>query len=153
MMAGMLRRGAAGLGLALAIGAGTALAQDEPPPPVAEEPAAVSIELNKLEAVEGACRIYLLLQNETEVSFDSLQLELVSFDAQGIISQRVAVDLAPLREGKTLVKLFDVPETPCDQVTRLLLNDALSCSGQEGPLPNCLERLQPTSRAEVEFWK
>jgi hypothetical protein len=138
-------------------GPATAQTPSAEPEPEARAEAAPAgellVELNKLEPVEGACRIYLLLRNTTGRSFEGLQLELVSFDGDGIISQRVAVDLAPLPAEKTLVKLFDVPETPCDSVSRLLLNEVLDCRAEGTPIEGCLGLLEPTSRAEVEFWK
>jgi hypothetical protein len=147
-----------GLRVVLVIGLVLASLQGRSAGAQTEEPTAattpeITVELNKLEPVDAACRIYLLLRNETEITFETLQLELVSFDAQGIISQRVAVDLAPLRQGKTLVKLFDVPETPCESVEQLLLNETLQCDGGDGPIEDCLDLLHPSSRANVEFWK
>lgn len=158
--------------LCLALAGMPALAEETPASPPAQSDAGgqsgssgqtgqsgkVTIELNKLEPVDQACRIYLLLRNDTDVDFTALQLELVSFGADGIINQRVAVDLAPLQPKKTLVKLFDVQNTNCDSVTRLLLNDTLRCEGgRDGAAPaeikDCLPLLEPSSKGKVEFWK
>ncbi|MBI1182369.1 MAG: hypothetical protein GC201_17645 [Alphaproteobacteria bacterium] len=113
----------------------------------------VSVELNKLEPVDGACRVYLLLHNATETSFDKLQIELVSFEPNGEIGQRIAVDLAPLQAGRTVVRLFDLPKVDCRQIAKLLLNDVIACSPAPAGAASCLEELQPSSRAGPEFWK
>ncbi|SNB64775.1 hypothetical protein SAMN07250955_104138 [Arboricoccus pini] len=146
--------------LCLALAVTPALAEETPTAPPAQSGAGgkVTIELNKLEPVDQACRIYLLLRNDTDVDFTALQLELVSFGADGVINQRVAVDLAPLQPKKTLVKLFDVQSTACDSVTRLLLNDTLRCEGSQGgaapaEIKECLAFLAPSSKGKVEFWK
>lgn len=113
----------------------------------------VSVELNKLEPVDGACRVYLLLHNATETSFDKLQIELVSFEPNGEIGQRIAVDLAPLQAGRTVVRLFDLPKVDCRQIAKVLLNDVIACSPAPAGAANCLDELQPSSRAGPEFWK
>jgi hypothetical protein len=111
----------------------------------------VTLELNKVEPVDGACRIYLLLRNQTGQAFEKLQLELVSFDGQGVISQRVAVELGPLRADRPLAKLFDVPDTPCDRVSQLLVNEAVQCVTPSGPVGDCLGMIATASRASVTF--
>ncbi len=113
----------------------------------------VTVELNKLEPVDGACRVYLLLHNATETSFDKLQIELVSFEPNGEIGQRIAVDLAPLQAGRTVVRLFDLPKVDCRQIAKVLLNDVIACSPAPAGAPSCLDELQPSSRAGPEFWK
>jgi hypothetical protein len=113
----------------------------------------VTVELNKLESVDGACRVYLLLHNGTETSFDKLQIELVSFEPNGEIGQRIAVDLAPLQAGRTVVRLFDLPKVDCQQIAKVLLNDVIACSPAPAAGTSCLDDLQPSSRAGPEFWK
>lgn len=147
------RQRTAGLAVALAMGLavsapGASFGQTKPPTAKGK----LTIELNKVEPVDGACRIYMLLRNETGLAFDALVLELVSFDAQGVISQRVAVDLAPLRPDRTLVKLFDVPETPCDRVSQLLVNEAVQCTAAgAGAVEGCLDLMATSSKARVTF--
>lgn len=111
---------------------------------------AVSIELNRLEQRDGACRVSLVVGNPGDTAFDSLKLDLVFFDRQGVISRRLAVEAGPLRAAKTTVKLFDASETPCDGVGRLLLNDVTACGGEA----DCLAAVKISSRVkDVEFVK
>src|SRR3546814_3969131 len=70
----------------------------------------VSIELNKLEPQESACRAYLVVKNTGEQAFDSLKLDLVMFDRGGVVAKRLAVQAGPLPVGKTSLKVFDVEE-------------------------------------------
>lgn len=116
-------------------------------------PAMISLELNRLEPIDGACRIYFVLQNRSASSFDKLTLELVSFGPDGLVGQRLGIDLAPLRAGKTVVKLFDLPGGSCDRVQRLLVNDMPACMLDGAPVDDCLDRLQVSSRAPVELFK
>ena len=143
---------------ALGVAAGAVHAQSTAAPPTetttAGQPGqALEVELNKVEPFEGACRIYLVLRNTLANDLETMLLELVTFDSEGVISQRMAVDLAPLRTRKLTVKTFDVPQTPCESVARLLVNDALECRSSDGPLDDCLDLIRTTSRGAVELWK
>ncbi len=138
------------LALLLATGSLSAAAQEAAK---AAPSTMVTVELNKLEPVDGACRVYLLLHNGTATSFEKLQIELVSFEPNGEIGQRIAVDLAPLQAGRTVVRLFDLPKVDCRQIAKLLLNDVIACSPPAAAGTSCLDELQPTSRAAPEFWK
>jgi hypothetical protein len=144
------------LGLAFLARPAQAQSTGSPPSGVTTEASpspAIEIELNKVEPLDNACRIYLVLQSTMPADLDALLLELVSFDAEGVISQRVAVDLAPLRSRKLTVKTFDVPDTSCERVSRLLVNDALECRSPDGPINTCLDLIRVTARGDVELWK
>lgn len=110
----------------------------------------VSIELNRLEPRDNSCRISILVSNTSEKAYDSLKLDLVFFDKDGVISKRLAVEAGPVRASKTSVKLFDASETSCDGVSRVLLNDVTTCGGEQ----DCLATVSTTSRVKgVEFGK
>lgn len=111
------------------------------------------IELNKLESVENACRAYVVFENLTGGRYDSLMLDLVMFDPDGVINKRLAVEGAPLPVGKTSVKLFDIKDVSCEQVGRILLNDVVDCRGPEGERDDCLQQISTVTRSNVLFFK
>jgi hypothetical protein len=111
----------------------------------------VSIELNRLEPVDGSCQAYLVVGNRTASSFDSRALDLVMFDAEGIVSRRMAVDLAPLPAGKTSVRVFSLDGNDCETVGRVLLNSVLSCRDASGEQPDCLGLIETLSRTATPF--
>ncbi|MFO7855108.1 MAG: hypothetical protein R6V44_07810 [Paracoccaceae bacterium] len=114
--------------------------------PAAAEPApAIGVELNRLETVEGECRAYLVLDNRGG-ALESLELDLVLFDPDGVIARRLAVEAGPLRAGRESVKVFTIGGLACDGIGRVLLNDVLSCTG-EGAGDDCLGRIEASSRA------
>jgi hypothetical protein len=129
------------LGVCLVILSGIAAAQE------------INVELNKLEQVEGACRAYLVFDNSAGPAIEALQLDLILFDRDGVISRRLAVDTAPLRASKTTVKLFDIPDLGCDDIHRILINEVHECRTVAGPQSDCIERLRPSSRADALFVK
>ena len=119
--------------------------------PVHAEGPMVSVELNKLEANGSSCRAYLMMQNDAGLDFESLKLDLVMFDTEGVVFRRLAVEAAPLRAGRTSLKVFDIPEQPCGGISRVLLNDILVCRGTTGPRDDCLELIETASRAAAPF--
>ncbi len=118
---------------------------------LAEEGAGIALELNRTEDVVGGCRIYLVTANGLETALDPFTLDFVAFDAEGVIATRLAVDLAPVPPGKTLVRLFDVAGPACADLSALLMNDIVACSagGMEGRA--CLDSISVASRAAIDL--
>lgn len=126
----------------------------------------VQVELNKLETVGGACRAYLVTQNLSDAAFDSLKLDVVMFDSDGIVAKRLAVQLGPMPAGKTSLKVFDIPDLKCDGIGQLLLNNVLECTNPPPPQPaaddaartpaprdDCLSLVSVSQRGNVPFIK
>lgn len=114
-------------------------------------PQVVSVELNKIEDGTGGCRSFVVLRNDTGRVFDSLQLDLVLFDPDGIIVDQFAVDMAPLPTFKTMVKVFEIAGHDCSEFGRVLLNDVLSCRSGDTVWTDCVGLFQLSSRAPVDF--
>lgn len=114
---------------------------------------AVKVELNKLETAGDDCRSTMVVTNGGGQPLDSLKLDLVFFDAEGVVARRLAAELGPLVAGKTVVKTFPVAGMACTAMSRVLVNDVVACSGPTGPLPDCIARIEPSSRASTPFIK
>ena len=113
----------------------------------------VSVELNKLEPQDAACRAYFVLENRSPIAFSTLKLDLVMFDTAGIVTRRMAAELGPLPLEKTSLKVFDMESLPCTALGRLLLNDVTACEDDSGPRADCLALLSASTRAAVPFIK
>lgn len=136
----------------IAIAAFPALAQDKPAAESAPKEA-IDIELNKLEPGNNGCRAFMVMHNGTNRSYSNLQLDLVVFDPKGIIVDQLAVDMAPLAAGKTMVKVFEIAGHDCGNFGRVLLNDVLTCKAGDAAVERCIDLLVPTSRAAIGFIK
>lgn len=119
----------------------------------AVEKGRIGVELNKLEPAGDACRAYLLLSNGTAAAFTSLKLDLVTFDADGIVQRRVAVEAAPIGAGKTSLKVFDISGIQCPAIGRMLLNGVMACKGDKAQTADCLSLVSVSSRAAQPFIK
>jgi len=134
-------RSAAAMTLAATLFAAPAAAQGAAPP--------VEIELNKLEAREGGCQAYLVARNPGGLAHESLRLDIVLFDRDGVIARRLAVEAGPLPAQKTMVKAFVAEGVACGAIGSALLNDVLSCGG-DAP---CLDLVRVVARPPLTFTK
>ncbi|MSO71857.1 MAG: Tat pathway signal sequence domain protein [Alphaproteobacteria bacterium] len=110
---------------ALAIFAAAGLAQAQTAP-------GIGLELNRIEDAGQSCRIYLVLDNATDANFSSFLVDLVVFDAEGVIQRRIAFENAPLPAHRTRVKQFDLERLTCAQAARIHFNDVAECRDQSG---------------------
>lgn len=124
-------------------------AAEEPSPPKSSPPQSpdLSVELNKLETLEKGCRAYVVVVNKGDTAYRTYKLDLVLFQTDGIIGRRFALDLAPLKPNKRVVKLFDLDGIACDRIGSLLINDVLECKSDSGSADDCLARMSVSSRA------
>ncbi len=144
----LIGAGAAKVALALAFAIGCWL-----PPGQAEPAKSIGIELNKLEQQGGNCRAYLVIANPGSEAFSGFTLDLVVFDRGGTISRRLAVELAPLRPAKTMVKVFDIPLTACGGIGSILINDVLHCRDANGDVAGCVDRITTSSKLSAVLSK
>lgn len=144
-----IAQGAAGvLAVAISIAAGVTAWSS-----ASADPRFVALELNKLEPQEKGCRAYLVVNNHTDAAFQSVKLDLVMFQSDGVIGRRFALELAPLRPKKRTVKLFDLDGVACERVGNFLLNDVIDCQADSGPIADCLARLEVSALGPVQLSK
>ncbi|KAB1076327.1 Tat pathway signal protein [Methylobacterium planeticum] len=143
----LARAAAACLAMALIPSAG-ALAQ-ETAPSAAPKAAPIKLQLNRLEPAGESCRTYLLVDNSQGTALKSLKVDLFAFDQEGVAQKRIAVELGPLPDKKTSVKIFDFTGISCPKIGRVLLNDVLACEGGEASRETCLERTETETKTSV----
>ena len=122
-------------------------------PPVIAASASLHIELNRLEERDDGCRVHLVLENTSPHAYSSYRLDLVIFAVDGVIARRVALEAAPLRANKTVVKEFELEGLACSRVGRLLLNDVSACASDTGEAHDCVAATRVSSRHGVSFIK
>lgn len=118
-----------------------------------QKPPMVTLELNKLEADDGACGAFLVARNATDERIERLNLDLVIFDKKDVIARRLAVEMGPLNANKTVVRGFAMDGLSCEAVGALLLNDVIACEGSAAKIEDCLEQIKTSSRSEAPFFK
>jgi hypothetical protein len=111
----------------------------------------VRVELNGAESADNRCRLTFVIQNTLARALDSLKLDLVLFNPEGIVYRRLITEMAPVRDAKTVVKTFAV-DGDCAQVGSILVNDVTACAPDEPAA--CLDMLGLSSRMKgVRLYK
>lgn len=128
---------------------GPSLAQQDSKPDSAAN--AIKLELNRLEPAGEACRTYLLVDNARGGALKSLKVDLFAFDTEGVAQKRLAVELGPIQDKKTVVRLFDFSALACNKIGRVLLNDVLACEGGDASRETCLERIETATKTSAQF--
>ncbi|MFC0408908.1 Tat pathway signal protein [Roseomonas elaeocarpi] len=125
----------------------------------AEDPAPITIELNRLEPQPdlkpaAGCRAWLLMRNPGAEALDPLRLDLLLFGKDGVIARRLALDVGPLPGAKTMARVFDLSALPCENIGSVLLNDVLACNKGDDARAACAARITTASRVTgVNFEK
>jgi hypothetical protein len=110
------------------------------------------LELNNAATVESNCRVTYVASNELGADLEAITLEVAVFDAEGTVTDtRILLDFGAMRAGKTKAIAFDLAETSCEGISRLLVNDVAECTVAQGEAPDCLEALETSSRADIDF--
>ncbi len=121
-------------------------------PAVAQAPS-LDLELNKVEASDEGCQFHLLIRNKIGSDIEVLGVNLVFFDANGVMANRTIVTLGKVKSNKTLFRSFVFPELQCSDVSRVLVNELTQCQLAGESQIDCLDVMQVSSRAEIDFFK
>jgi hypothetical protein len=109
------------------------------------------VQLNKVQAVDGACRITFVMTNQMGVEIKAASLEIVLFDKEQTVLDLLAVNPGRLPSGKTRVKQFDLKGVACSGIGRVLLNDIKRCDGEGLRPQNCLDAARLSTRIDIPF--
>lgn len=111
----------------------------------------LSIELNRLSTVKGACRMSFVFTNKMDMAVEALSIETVLFNKEGSVERFLVLKSRPLSPKKIRVQQFDIRGIKCDALGRVLLNDVQICKAADLSITACLDRIKPSSRAGVPF--
>lgn len=112
----------------------------------------LTVELNKLESgKEGSCRAFFLFRNQNNLTFEEFEISLAILDRDQIIDRLLTIDAAPLPSSRTTLKLFDIPEIACSDISEIIIHDIPACKPQNGDPMECYSILDLVSRANVRL--
>ncbi|KQT57506.1 MULTISPECIES: hypothetical protein [unclassified Aureimonas] len=134
----------------LAGGLAPAAAQDAPSAAQNASPAsALALELNTANDVGDGCRLAFVAYNGTDRALEAVSYEVVVFDGGQRISQFVLLDFGALPQRKTKIVQFDIANSKCADISRIVINSASRCEAGGATLPLCLDAAKPTSRTSI----
>ena len=113
----------------------------------------VNIEINKTEQKEKSCRVYLVVKNDSDLSFQNFKMDMVLFNQDDIIIKNMALNIAPLQSEKKIVKAFDLKNIKCETVGSILVNNIMQCDAKEKSKPDCISMIQLSSKNDITISK
>ena len=124
------------------------------PLPAQAQSGNLTVELNKFEDTDtGDCRAFFLFRNDTGKSFEDFEMSLAILNTGGVIDRLLTIDAAPLPVARTTLKLFEIPQTQCADISEILLHGIDACRPQnEDPL-DCFAFLDLVSRTPAGLVK
>ncbi len=112
----------------------------------------LGIELNKFEPADGGgCRAFFLFRNQTDNSFEEFEMSLAILDSNGVIDRLLSIDAAPLPVQRTVLKLFEIPEIECSNISEVLLHDLPACKPQNAEPLDCFPLLALGSKTSANL--
>ncbi|MFN4098633.1 MAG: hypothetical protein ACK4GT_02535 [Pararhodobacter sp.] len=127
-------------------GLGLGLGPLAPGPAHAQAPAVINLELNNLEAEDGGCWLTLFAENNAGQTVNGVTYDVAVFDTEGIVRDRLLVELGRLQQGRSRVVQF-LLQRECTQIGRVHMNDSETCQSDAGePLDLCMDALETRSR-------
>lgn len=111
----------------------------------------LAVEINKAEQLEATCRLVFMTHNGLGADLDELALETVLFDTEGGVERFTLFDLREVPAGKMRVRRFDLADTQCSSIGKVLINGASACKGEGLTGGECIEHLDATSRIDMEI--
>lgn len=114
----------------------------------------LTVELNKFEENEtGGCRAFFLFRNQTEFTFEGFEMSLAILNSNGIIDRLLSIDAAPITAARTTLKLFEIPEIACGDISEILLHELASCKPQNADEMDCFPIMDLVSRTPAKLVK
>lgn len=114
----------------------------------------VLLELNGLaDADAGGCALTFLTTNRLPQGLQRAIWQVAIFNTEGVVTALPALDFGALVAGKTRVKTFVIPGASCTTLGRIVVNDVVDCTAEDGSdLRNlCLSNLATQNRSNIEF--
>lgn len=117
-------------------------------------PGSLTVEINKFEDNDsGGCRAFFLFRNEAGLTFEGFEMSLAIFDRAGVIDRLLSIDAAPLPAARTTLKLFEIPEIACADISEILLHEMPACRPQNAEEIDCFPILTLASRTTAVLVK
>lgn len=113
-----------------------------------------ALELNAAaNTTAGSCRLTYVATNQSENELSRTAFEVAVFDSQGVVNRLLVLEFGELIAGKTKILQFDLGETPCEDISRIVVNSSAACTqasdGTESGF--CMSGLNASSRTAILF--
>ncbi len=144
----MISRISAAFAVTALMAAPAALAQDQADAPE------ILLELNTAtDGANGSCLLTYVATNRTDQELSQLSYQVGIFDASGIVTRLVVFEFGAFSQGRTKIIQFDMGGTPCNNISRIVVNEVAACTlaTDASPAGFCIDALTTSSRTAIQF--
>ena len=114
----------------------------------------ITLELNGAADTEaGGCQLTIVATNRLDKGIKRAAWQVAIFDKAGAVQSLPILDFGTMMSGKTRVGLFPLPDRPCAQIGRIVVNDVAECSAEDDSdlRDICLGGLATQTRTDIDF--
>ncbi len=111
----------------------------------------LTLELNKVEEADGACRLTFRIVNRYQFKLEDINVEVYLVDNQGVALQSIQFPFGLVLPGKSRFAKFDIKGLPCSSIGGLFVNEFKSCKGSADMKLECLDGLKTTNLTGLKF--
>ncbi|MCG7625012.1 MULTISPECIES: hypothetical protein [unclassified Epibacterium] len=114
---------------------------------------AFQLDLNSVtETGNGSCRLTYVATNQSTTALERASYQIALFDGEGVVTRLLVLEFGALTEGKTKILQFDLAETGCGSISRIVVNDSPACVTSDGTASDlCMAGLVASSRTPIQF--
>jgi hypothetical protein len=121
---------------------------------MAQDTPAFQLELNAAaDTTAGSCRLTYVASNQSDIALDRTAYEVAVFDSSGSVTRLLVLEFGALIEGKTKILQFDLTDTACASISRIVVNNVTACTqtSDKAEIDFCLTGLVASSRTAIQF--
>lgn len=110
----------------------------------------IAIELSSSQSQPQGCIASFLIENLTGKTLDRFNVDLLVMDAQGNVSERLIVDLAPLADGQTRIAALGLSKSDCGAISGLVVYGIPECRAADSGIQiDCMKDLTLRSQTGI----
>lgn len=130
---------------AMTIGVSEAMAQDAD--------AKFTLQLNGAANNDaGGCRMTFVAVNRSGQELSDSAYQVGVFDAAGVVRRILVLGFGALEDAKTRIVVFELPDQPCADISRIVVNDVAACKLVDGSDADfCMRGLATSSLTDIQF--
>lgn len=109
----------------------------------------ISVRLDQANQEARLCQLIFVLENNSEIALQELQVELVLFDSNLRVQRLSLLDFLSLPENGVRVRSFGFPDLQCSDIGKVLFNNVGKCMSADASSCDAVLSVQSETSIEV----
>lgn len=112
-----------------------------------------TLQLNNAATTDaGACSLTFVAVNRSGQALADSAYQVGIFDAGGVVRRILVLGFGALEDAKTRITVFALPDQPCADISRIIVNDVAACKLEDGTDGDfCMRGLATSSLTDIQF--